>query len=65
MVGNFAAQVLNNDYSIIVFISFKLKLSFETTSFKTKENTLLKRISYMALIQYCPMSYDMKGWVFR
>lgn len=68
MVGSFAAQVLNNGYSMLVFISFKLKLSIATISLKAKENLLLKRISYMALIQYsiiqCVRNYDMKSWGF-
>lgn len=65
MVGIFAAQVLNNGYFMLIFISFKLKLSFETICFKAKENLLLKWISYIALIQYCLVqcerNYDMKG----
>lgn len=36
MVGNFAVQVLNSGY--LVLMSFKLKLLFDTISFKTKEN---------------------------
>jgi len=36
MTGNLAVQVLNNGYSMVVLIYFKIKPSFETVSFQEK-----------------------------